>query len=91
LDKRATSIFAPTIDVVPLYYNPDFDETLNSTTLSGVLALELLHPILHHQVRRSGRHPRRWNEACDYAINSPCSTTGLCLPEDILVCQLFAA
>lgn len=71
--------------MVPLYYNPDFDETLNSATLSGVLALELLHPVLPHQVRRSGRDPRRWNEACDYAINSPLLYDGLCLPEDVLV------
>jgi hypothetical protein len=53
------------------------------------VALELLHPVLHNHVRRSARDPRRWNEACDYAINSPLLDDGLCLPEDVLVGHRF--
>jgi len=49
------------------YYNPEFVDTLNSVTLAWVLAHEVMPPELQHQVRRSGRDPRRWNEACDYA------------------------
>jgi hypothetical protein len=56
-------------DGVSLYYNPEFVDTLNSATLAGVLAHEVMHPALQHHVRRSRRDPKRWNEACDYAIN----------------------
>jgi hypothetical protein len=49
-------------------YNPEFVDTLNSATLAGVLAHEAVRPVLKHQLRRSGRDSKRWNEACDYAI-----------------------
>ena len=53
-------------DGVVLRYNPEFVDTLNSATLAGVLAHEVMHPALQHHIRRSKRDPRRWNEACDY-------------------------
>ena len=83
--RECQSIATMATDGVSLYYNPEFVETLNSATLCGVLAHEVLHPGLHHHVRRSGRNPRRWNEACDYAVNSPLLYDGLCLPDDVLV------
>jgi len=48
-----------------------------------------MHPGLHHHVRRSGRHPRRWNEACDYAINPLLLDAGLSLPDGVLVDNRF--
>ena len=33
-------------DGVSLYYNPEFVDTLNSATLAGVLAHEVMHPAL---------------------------------------------
>ena len=54
---------------VVLRYNPAFVDTLNAATLAGVLAHEVMHPALKHHTRRAKRDPRRWNEACDYAIN----------------------
>jgi predicted metal-dependent peptidase len=53
------------------------------------LAHEVMHPALHHHVRRSGRHPRRWNEACDYAINPLLLDAGLSLPDGVLVDNRF--
>lgn len=50
-----------------------------------MLAHEVMHPALHHHVRRSGRSPRRWKEACDYAINPLLLNDGLRLPEGVLV------
>jgi predicted metal-dependent peptidase len=76
-------------DGVSLYYNPEFVGTLNSATLCGVLAHEVMHPGLHHHVRRSGRDPRRWNQACDYAINPLLLDAGLRLPDGVLVNNRF--
>jgi predicted metal-dependent peptidase len=87
--QECQSIATMATDGVSLYYNPEFVETLNSATLCGVLAHEVLHPGLHHHVRRSGRNPRRWNEACDYAINPLLLDDGLSLPEGVLVDNRF--
>jgi predicted metal-dependent peptidase len=76
-------------DGISIYYNPDFVATLNAATLCGVLAHEVLHPALHHHVRRSGRDPKRWNEACDYAINPLLLDAGLHLPDGVLVDDRF--
>jgi predicted metal-dependent peptidase len=72
-----------------LYYNPDFVETLNAATLAGTLAHEVMHPALHHHVRRSGRDPKRWNMACDFAINSLLVDAGLNLPQGVLLDNRF--
>ena len=74
---------------VVLRYNPAFVDTLNAATLAGVLAHEVLHPALQHHVRRSGRDSRRWNEACDYAINPLLLDAGLSRPDGVLVDPRF--
>ena len=76
-------------DGVSLYYNPDFVETLNAATLAGTLAHEVMHPALHHHVRRSGRDPKRWNVACDFAINPLLVDAGLSLPDGVLMDNRF--
>jgi predicted metal-dependent peptidase len=76
-------------DGVSLYYNPDFVETLNAATLAGVLAHEVMHPALHHHVRRSGRDPKLWNQACDFAINPLLVDAGLSLPDGVLIDDRF--
>jgi hypothetical protein len=83
--RECRSIATMATDGVSLYYNPEFVDSLNPATLCGVLAHEVMHPGLHHHVRRSGRHPRRWNEACDYAINPLLLDAGLSLPDGVLV------
>lgn len=87
--RETQSVRTMATDGVSLFYNPTFVEKLNSATLAGVLAHEVMHPALHHHVRRSGRDPRRWNEACDYAINPLLLGAGLSLPEGILVDPRF--
>jgi predicted metal-dependent peptidase len=86
-DSRSISTMAT--DGASLYYNPEFVDTLNSATLAGVLAHEVMHPALQHHVRRSGRDLKRWNIACDYAINPLLLDAGLCLPEGVLVDNRF--
>jgi predicted metal-dependent peptidase len=83
--RECRSIPTMATDGVSLFYNPDFVETLNAATLAGTLAHEVMHPALHHHVRRSGRDPRRWNEACDYAVNPLLVDAGLSLPDGVLI------
>jgi predicted metal-dependent peptidase len=87
--RESRSIPTMATDGVSLYYNPEFIDTLNSATLAGVLAHEVMHPALQHHVRRSGRDPKRWNEACDYAINPLLLDAGLSLPDGVLVDHRF--
>ena len=82
--RECRSIQTMATDGVSLFYNPDFVETLNAATLAGTLAHEVMHPALHHHVRRSGRDPKRWNVACDFAINPLLVDAGLSLPEGVL-------
>ena len=88
-DCERRSIQTMATDGLSLYYNPDFVETLNAATLAGTLAHEVMHPALHHHVRRSGRDLKRWNIACDFAINPLLVDAGLNLPEGVLLDNRF--
>jgi predicted metal-dependent peptidase len=87
--RESRSIKTMATDGISLFYNPYFVDSLNAATLCGVLAHEVLHPGLQHHLRRSGRDPKRWNEACDYAINPILLDAGLRLPEGVLVDDRF--
>jgi predicted metal-dependent peptidase len=76
-------------DGVSLFYNPEFVATLAAAKLSGVLAHEVMHPSLQHHVRRGNRSAKRWNMACDYAINPLVIDAGLALPKDVLIDNRF--
>jgi predicted metal-dependent peptidase len=88
-DRPSLAVKTMATDGVSLLWNPEFVETLNAATLAGTLAHEVMHPALHHHLRRSGRDPRRWNIACDYAINPLLIDAGLKLPEGVLVADRF--
>jgi predicted metal-dependent peptidase len=76
-------------DGVSLFYNPAFVDTLNAAELAGVLAHEVMHPALQHHTRRGDRDWKRWNMACDYAINPLLLDAGLTLPKDVLIEDRF--
>src|SRR3984893_7809833 len=76
-------------DAVSLFYNPEFVETLNTAELAGVLTHEVMHPALQHHTRRGDRDLKRWNMACDYAINPLLLDAGLTLPKDVLIDHRF--
>jgi predicted metal-dependent peptidase len=76
-------------DGVSLYFNPQFVEALSAAEIDGTLAHEVMHPALQHHTRRGGRNPRRWNMACDYAINPMLLDAGLTLPKDVLFDNRF--
>src|SRR5215469_10081320 len=88
-DQPSLAVTTMATDGVSLLWNPEFVETLNAATLAGTLAHEVMHPSLHHHLRRSGRDPKRWNIACDYAINPLLLDAGLKLPECVLVDNRF--
>lgn len=50
-----------------IYLNPKLPWTYDG--LKFVIAHELLHVGLRHELRRQGRDPYLWNVACDYVIN----------------------
>jgi predicted metal-dependent peptidase len=61
-----------------------FFDALPTLEGAGVLAHELLHCALEHQLRRDDRDPKVWNDACDYVINPMVKKSGLPLPEKVL-------
>ncbi len=75
LERRSIQTMAT--DGVSLFYNPEFVETLCQSELAGVLAHEVMHPALQHHIRRGDRSLKRWNMACDYAINPLLIDAGL--------------
>jgi predicted metal-dependent peptidase len=87
--RARSSIATMATDGVSLYFNPKFVEGLSSAELIGTLAHEVMHPALQHHTRRGGRNPRRWNMACDYAINPMLVDAGLSLPKDVLMDHRF--
>jgi predicted metal-dependent peptidase len=82
--QARSSIATMATDGVSLYFNPEFVERLSSAELIGTLAHEVMHPALQHHTRRGERDPKRWNMACDYAINPMLLDAGLSLPEEVL-------
>jgi predicted metal-dependent peptidase len=68
-----------------LSYRPDFVTTLTTDELLGVVAHEVLHNALAHHARRDWREPRRWNVACDLAVNPLLLDAGFVLPASRLL------
>jgi predicted metal-dependent peptidase len=58
-----------------IYINPSAG--LNMEECRFVIAHEMLHVGLRHEVRRQGRDPFFWNVACDYVINSWLAEMGI--------------
>src|SRR5215472_5146544 len=71
------------------FYNPDFIATLTQTQLLAVQAHESEHDARHHSTRRRGRDPKKWNEACDYAINIDLRDEGFDLPPWVLIDEQY--
>ena len=67
-----------------LAYNPLYVRMLPPVKLKGLMGHVVMHPACGHHLRRNGRDPRRWNMACDYAINWILLEAGLTLPDGYL-------
>ncbi|ODU27544.1 MAG: hypothetical protein ABS93_03455, partial [Thiobacillus sp. SCN 62-729] len=51
------------------YFNPKFIDNLNLAQTQFVLAHEAMHCAMGHTHRRNHRVKRRWDVACDHAVN----------------------
>ena len=68
-----------------LYYNKKWYNSLTFAQQTGFVAHEVMHVVLLHITRRGDRHPKKWNVACDYAINNFLISEGFILPDGGLV------
>ncbi len=72
-------------DARAIHYNPDYIGGLDLRQTQFVLAHEALHCALAHFARRSHRVKRRWDVACDYAVNILLADEGLRPPPGALL------
>jgi predicted metal-dependent peptidase len=68
-------------DGTKLLFNAAWVEKHTDAELLGTLAHEVLHCALRHPYRVGGRDMRKWNEACDLAINPMLKEQGFTLPQ----------
>ena len=71
-------------DGTRLYYSETFVKSLTDAELVGVLAHEVMHCAMLHMYRKGSKDMRKWNIACDCAINPLIKNSGLTLPKDTL-------
>lgn len=72
-------------DARALYFNPAYVAKLGVREIQFLLAHEALHCALGHFARRSHRVKRRWDVACDYAVNMLLADAGLKAPPEALL------
>lgn len=69
-----------------LFYNENFINNTPEDELTGIVCHEIMHCALQHMYRKNDRDPRKWNVACDYAINHLLiHRFDLKLPADVLL------
>jgi predicted metal-dependent peptidase len=76
-------------DARKLYYNPQWIGALSTAQAQFALAHEALHCALGHFTRRGNRVQRKWNLACDFAINPLLIDEGLIAPPGAHVLDLY--
>ena len=72
-------------DARAVYYNPDYLVGVDFTDAQFLLAHEALHCALGHFARGRHRIRRRWDLACDYAVNQLLVDDGMKAPDDALL------
>jgi predicted metal-dependent peptidase len=76
-------------DARAFYYNRQYINGLTMEQTKFMLAHEALHCALSHFNRRQHRNKRRWDLACDYAINPLLLDEGLAPPSGALTMEEF--
>jgi predicted metal-dependent peptidase len=76
-------------DARALYFNPAFIDALSFAESQFVLAHEALHCALLHFDRARQRVRRRWDRACDYAVNQLLCDDGMQRPRGALYDPTF--
>ena len=83
--ERADRCPSIATDARKLYFNPRYVERLSFAETQFVLAYAALHCALGHFARRGHRLRRRWDVACDHAINPLLVDEGLRPPAGVLL------
>jgi predicted metal-dependent peptidase len=76
-------------DARTLYYNPRWIDGLSAAQAQFALAHEALHCALGHFARRGHRVQRKWDLACDFAVNPLLVDEGLTPPGEALVLDVY--
>lgn len=76
-------------DARTLFYNPHWIANLSAAQVQFALAHEALHCALGHFARRGHRVQRKWDLACDFAINPLLLDAGLKPPPEAQVLDLY--
>lgn len=76
-------------DARTLYYNPQWIASLSAAQVQFALAHEALHCALGHFARRGHRIQRKWDMACDFAVNPILVDEGLTPPAEALVLDVY--
>lgn len=75
------SIETASCDGTSIRYNPKYVDKLPLSKVQGLIAHEVMHPAFLHHTRRGSRDMKKWNQACDYSINTILHNAGFDLPE----------
>lgn len=76
-------------DARALFYNHSYINELSFSQVQFVLAHEALHCGLSHFARREHRDRKRWDIACDYAVNQLLSEDNLEAPDGALFDEIY--
>ena len=76
-------------DARKIYYNPAYMDALDTDEAQFALAHEALHCALSHFARRGHRDKRKWDIACDLAINPLLHSEGFKIPAGALMMDGF--
>lgn len=77
-------------DARAFYFNPAYIAPLTLSQVQFVLAHEALHCGLSHFARREYRDLRRWDVACDHAVNQLLNEDGMDITTDALYDESYA-
>jgi len=79
---ETTAVSTMAVDGTHLFFNPTFTESLTDKECVGVLMHETAHCAFLHCYRRKYREPKRWNIACDKAVNAVLVAANILLPKN---------
>lgn len=87
--QEDTTIKTGNIDGKTIRFNPEWIQGLSGEQVKGYLAAQVLHVASLHHTRRNGRDVKRWNLACDHAINGILKEAGFTLPDESTIDPQF--
>jgi predicted metal-dependent peptidase len=71
-------------DGTRLGYNPRYVENMDLPHAIGLVCHEVMHCVAGHPWRRGAREHKKFNVACDYAIDKPIQDAGFKVPDALL-------